>query len=151
MSSDPYSAPLTTEYLPEQRDRRWRGTLWFTLPLLALIAIATAIDYISGRVDMADWQDFAEILVVVMMPAGIAGFACHRRCRTTSWPRYLAWVLLAGLGWAAFFSIALTLRMGDWHVSPGRLAALTGRAALIVVPLTLLIASTLRFYDRRRP
>jgi hypothetical protein len=150
---DPYVPPRSSELTAasEPRDTQLRGVLWFGVPVLFVVVALFFLDYLTlRRFDGGDIKDAGAAFMGFVIPAAFVGRLIHRRGGST-WLRYLGFALLLGLAWGSFlyFVVAVSQPAKSWSFA--MLVKGTARAMGISIPVTLLLATTLRFYDRWRP
>ena len=155
MTHDPYAAPTVSpddlEKAIALRDLRWRGALWFAAPLVTLIFLLL---FVFERADLTpeSLRVPFEMMVSLALPACVAGYASGRRCRSTPWASYLALAVRDAVAWVVYGGLLLWV-LHSASPSITRLPFVPGRRAMLALalPLTLLLATTLRRYHRRRP
>ena len=156
MTRDPYAPPQAAELestiaSAASTDLRWRGVAWFLVPLLAMVAILEAVDALDGAMVLATkLRQLFEMTISVFVPAAIVGYASGRRCRSTTWRRFVVLAIMDASLWALYATLLLWLpEFGSWRFA--RMAMTFLRLEAVLLPILLLLATTMRFHYRRRP
>ncbi len=157
MTHDPYAAPAVApddlERPAPLRDLRWRGAMWFAVPLLALVVVVDVLGNVDfGTLRIQLLRELFETTLMLALPGAAAGYASGRRCRSTSWPRFVALAVRDGAVWAIYLLAMVWLYTdfpNPWHVA--WMAKLLAFVAALTISLTLLLAVSLRSYYRDRP
>ena len=156
MTADPYAPPQAAELestiaSAASTDLRWRSIAWFVVPLLAVVAILEAADFVDrGMLHDRLLQQLFQMTISVFIPAAIVGSASGRRCRSTSWMRFVVLAIRDASLWALYATLLLWLpEFGAWRFATMAMTFL--RVEAVLIPITLLLATTMRFHYRRRP
>lgn len=160
MTHDPYATPTVPPDSLERpaplRDLRLRGAIWFLAPFLLLLGAMLAIEIVDGG--GVDRKLAVQLAVITLMlaPAGVIGLLSGRRCRATSWPRYLLLTIRDGAAWAIVAALPIFSyfhRVEDDARTMTFLVLVTGMARMAIgtIPIALLLASSLHYFHRRRP
>jgi hypothetical protein len=159
MTHDPHATPTVPPDSLERpaplRDLRLRGAIWFVAPFLVVLAAALGIEVVDGG--GVDRKLAVQLAVITLMlaPAGVIGLLSGRRCRTTSWLRYLLLTIRDGAAWAIVATLPIFGYI-HWYEHGARtmtfLVLVTGMARMAIgtIPVALLLASSLRYFHRRR-
>ena len=125
--------------------------MWFLVPLLVLVVLAVALDYLRLGSPEMRLRELVQFGLVAPLPGSVAGFTIGAWCRSTTWVRHLLLAIVAGSVWAAYVVVLIWYSSGYSVYEVSRAAKYTAAIAAATVPITLLLASTMRLWFQRRP